>query len=164
MNADAGAFVDPLDAVRRQAVWQLDALRNELAATIRSLGDISAYLARLQSEHHSLAAQATPAAMCAIDPDRSIRALACMTDVQDRMSAARLRIDARVIACDALRQRARAQQIKLDSLDRHREACLHEHLARAEHAAAVEADRDWLARAGWRAQQQVSRDVHEERR
>jgi len=94
-----------------------------------------------------------------VDPSQSRRVLVYLTDVQRRVKLAGTQVESLAGARDTLRERVRAQQVKLDSLERHRESCLEEHLALADHTSAVEADRDWLARANWQARADASRDV-----
>jgi flagellar biosynthesis chaperone FliJ len=156
MSGDARGFTYSLEAVRRQASWQLDALHGELAAATRNLAAASAEFSQLQQEHRALAAQAAPSAMAVVDPSRSRRVLVYLADVQRRLQLMRERVAALTDTRDTLRERARAQQVKSDSLEQHREGCLREHLALADHSAAVEADRDWLARTNWRVQAEAS--------
>jgi hypothetical protein len=149
MSADSRRFVYSLEVLRSRARWQQNALLSELAHTNRRVDATTSDLSRLRQEHLALAAEAAPTATCAVDPARARRVLLYLADVGRRLQSLHRQLETLEALRNGLVERTRRQELSLDGFDRHRIACLNEHIARVIHDEAVENDDQWLARMRW---------------
>jgi len=147
MNVDTRGFVFPLESLRRQAAWRLESARIELGAALRALGTLHEEVGVLRREHDSLARAAAPAARGHVDPVRARSTLAFLSDTRRRLQLLDARVAEAQAEVDRLREHGREQQRKLESIERHRDECLRDHIFERGRRLAVEADQDWLARS-----------------
>jgi hypothetical protein len=151
MTADSRRFLYSLEVLRTRARWQHNALLGELAHTNRRVRATTSDLSRLRREHLALASEAAPTATCAVDPARARRVLVYLADVGHRIQLLHRQLETLEALRNRLVEGTRRQELSLEGLERHRSACLNEHIARVIHHEAVENDDQWLARMRWRA-------------
>jgi len=149
MSGDRRGFVYPLEPLRLQAQWQLEALQRDLAACEARLAALCKDRQALQTQHDAAARAARPAASNRFDPALAHRRLAYLADAQRRIAA--------VMATEAetrtehaeWQAKCHAAQLKLDAIERDSEERLQAHTAERARQQAVAADQDWLARMAW---------------
>lgn len=143
---DLRRFEYPLEPIRRQAGWRLDALRARLGALQAEIDAESARVEHLRERHAAHCRGVAEGTGESLDPGARRQALWWLAELYRRVAAG----DKALAALRARRGEAvaeyEAQLRKVEALDRHREDELAE-FRRADSArVACDADREWLAR------------------
>lgn len=159
MITDRRGFDYQLEPLRQQAAWRLEALQLQLGAVARQLGALNEEMQSLQRHNAALANWARPAAMKLLDPTLAHRNLAYLVDAARRAGVLQEQIACSEQEQARLRDACRAQQLKLDAIERHHDECLHAHGLEEDRRSAVAADEDWLARLQWRRLSQSGGDL-----
>ncbi|SEK92980.1 hypothetical protein SAMN05216359_10416 [Roseateles sp. YR242] len=150
MTGDLRGFTYVLDPVRQKAQWQLDTLQRELAIATARVAALRQEAAALSARLAALAHEARSTAAAPINPSLHHQRLAYLADAQRRLT--RLAADlstAEATQADGTR-RVSEQQLALDAINDDRERSREAYAAERQRVAAIEADDDWLTRAGWR--------------
>jgi hypothetical protein len=140
----------PLEALHKRERWRLDALRLELVAAATELAASGARHEALVRDARAAAAAASPAPRSVIDPAHARRHLLHLAALQVRAANAAQDLATHDASCARLREASRAQQIRLESIDRHRADFQRTAAADAERRHGVESEREWLARSEWK--------------
>lgn len=148
MTADLRRFEYPLEPIRRQRRWQLDALQAELGRVQQELDDAGHAVEVLREQLQHGLEDAARGSAARLDPARHARALGWLVRLRAEMAAAVLRADALRARRDEARMACARQQRKVDVLERHREDAVAAFTREEETREAAEADRDWLTRRG----------------
>jgi len=156
---DKRGFDYQLEPLRQQATWRLEAMQLQLGAVARQLGALTEEMQSLQRHNAALASWAKPAAMKLLDPTLAHRNLAYLVDAAHRTGVLQEQITSSEQEQVRLRDACRAQQLKLDAIERHHDECLRAHGLQEDRRSAVAADADWLARLQWRRLSQPTGDL-----
>ena len=150
MSLAAPASPYPLEAVRQRESWTLESLQSRAAAATVALEQARDRHDTLHRAFRTSAVEFLPGDGSVIEPDQWRRRLRDLARQQAAMTAAADVLAPLDNACDQLRQAVTTQRMRLESIDRHRARYVREATAAQERLLSVEADRDWLARIGWR--------------
>lgn len=144
--SEGRAFVYSLEPYARQQQWRLEQIQTKLAQT-RHAELLAEQQHRYQDE--ALAAQAqhlSVARQRRFDPGSDANGLSHLVQLQRRLAHQQEHLCRLREQCRALQAQCLELQRKLDALNEHRAGQLRAHQAELARLAAVEADRDWLAR------------------
>ncbi|KQV92870.1 hypothetical protein [Rhizobacter sp. Root1221] len=149
MSADRRGYVYPLEPLRLQAQWQLDALQRDLADCAARLAASGKDRLAAQAQLDAAARAARPTSATGFDPALAHRRLAYLADAQKRIAAlVKTETETRTEHGE-WQAKCHAAQLKVDAIERDSEERLQEHVAERARQQAVVADQDWLARAAW---------------
>ena len=150
----------PLEAVRDRERWKLEALQLRLATAAlqqRALGDTHRSL--VDAVGSAIAtATATMSVGSIIDPEGAGRRLRSIERLQGAAASAGRAAETGTAACDATRLAVDAQRVRLESIERHRQAFQRRAAHEAERLQAIDAERTWLARSAWQARSENGSD------
>jgi septal ring factor EnvC (AmiA/AmiB activator) len=157
MSVDLRRFEYALEPVRRQRAWRLDALRALLGAVQRDIEAERARLDELLGRHSARSRTAARACTRQLDPGAYAPLLRWLAQLRGCIHASeRALAELRARHAEVTAQ-CRAQQRKVDAVEKHREDCIAEFVQREGARLFNETDRDWLARLHWNREQATRR-------
>lgn len=146
MNIDLRGFEYPLEPLRRQRRWQLDALLAKLGSTQREISLLEEQLQALQIRHARESQLASEAFAEVKDPHRHTHRLHWLARLRSTMLALGARVESLKGMRESLRKQCLTQHQKLEALEAHRQDALSEFARESASKLIREADRDWLCR------------------
>lgn len=146
MSGDLRGFDYPLEPVRRQATWRLEALRAELGRVQREIECEEGNLAELRDRHAAQSRLVAEGAIARLDPAARGGLLGWLVELVRRIRQAEKALAALRARRTGVSEEYERQQRKVEAVERHREDCVAAYLLDAAAREANEADRDWLAR------------------
>lgn len=148
MIVDLRRFEYPLEPVRRQRRWELEALQAELGRAQAAVELAEQEVQALRTQLREQSARAAANLVARLDPSSYPRALGWLVRLRESLVAAEERAATLRAERERLRRECLEQQRKVDVVERHREECVAEFAKEEGSRLASEADKDWLARAG----------------
>jgi hypothetical protein len=145
-DVDARGFAYALEPARQKQQWRLDGLMSELARARQALAGLEARMSEIMDRHDRAAEAATQTLRHRLSPESHRRTLEFLAHLRGQWQALSTERDRRRDECDRLRGACARQQLRIESLSRHREEALAAYAGEMRHRLAVERDNDWLAR------------------
>lgn len=146
-DVDVRGFVYALEPARQKLQWHLDKLMADLAKAQQALAATETQLAQVQQLHDREAQAAGQALLERLNPDAHRRALGYLARLREQSCQLAEQCDALRAARDGARQACVAQQLRIESLTRHKDDAFVQYADEARQRASTERDRDWLARS-----------------
>ena len=150
-------FRYPLEPLRQQAGWQLDAAQTALAEAARALQAARADQARHQHHVTALLDYLRPPSALAMNPALARNRVAYVAQAAERTRTLAETVERAEQAHAEQQDNCRSLQLKLDAIEQHHRDALGDHHAEAQRKAALTADDDWLVRSRWTARSSTGR-------
>lgn len=145
---DLRRFEYPLEPIRRQAAWRLDALRARLGELQAEIDAESGRVAGLRERHASHCRGVADASGESLDPGARRQVLRWLAELCRRVAAGEKTLAAlRARRVEAVAE-YEGQLRKVEALDHHREDQLADFRQTESARLASDADREWLTRVG----------------
>jgi flagellar biosynthesis chaperone FliJ len=149
MTTDLRRFEYALEPVRRQGQWRLEALHALLGGAQREVDEQRERLGALREEHRERSRQIAGAEARPLDPGAYALAIGWLADLRRRICDAERLLAELEARRDEVAEECRAQQRKVDAVERHRDDCVAEFAQEEAARQATDADREWLSRRHW---------------
>ncbi len=145
MTADLRRFEYPLEPLRGQRQWELEALQAEHGRVVAAIAKATEELARLEALLAASAADAAPQA-ARLDLEQRTRLLRWLKQLRGAQRAAAEKLESLEAERLEVLARCAAKQREVELLERQRGDCMEEFVLEETGREATEADRDWLSR------------------
>lgn len=146
-DVDVRGFVYTLEPIRQKQQWRLDKLMADLARAQQLLTETEDRLAELQQRHDLQAEASGKLLLQRLDPEVHRRALGYLAQLRGQAHHLAAERDGQRSARDRLREACVAQQLRIESLTRHKDDALVAYADEVRKRGITEQDRDWLARS-----------------
>jgi cell division protein FtsB len=144
MTVDLRRFHYGLEPVLRRWQWRLEALQLELGKLVQAVLRKETEVAALHERQAALGIAAARPLSGSVDLDQYRFCLAALVRLRAEIAATEAEAAALRRDRNAVRDKCRVQQQKVELIERHRESCLADFAVEEHRRGAVEADRDWL--------------------